>query len=308
LTQKSVGASDDRVTQLTYASRQHEPLVFIEAVTSFRVRSIALVALVLGLFGCSRIPNPLVPQIGGSIGMPHRGVLTNGRMLPAKAEGLAWLRQDDRHWGIPRFVDTIEHAAASVARQRPGATLVVGDLSAKNGGQLLPHLSHRSGRDADLLLYMTTLDGAPVPSPGFIHVGEDGLAWDPTGKRFLRFDVEREWLLVKELVENRESRIQWIFVHHRVEAMLIEWARAKDEPPETILRAMEVMLEPHPGGPHDDHIHIRTACSPDELVAGCEYTGPRRAWLDAMDVEKPYAEAAPSTGTFGAIGVEAEPL
>jgi penicillin-insensitive murein endopeptidase len=267
------------------------------------VQSIVLIALALG--GCIRAPSPLAPQVGGSIGMPHRGVLTNGRMLARKTDNLAWLRQDDRHWAIPRFVETIEKGAATVARERPGAVLVVGDLSLKNGGILLPHLSHRSGRDADLLLYMTTLDGAPVPSPGFIHVGEDGLAWDPVGKRFLRFDVERQWILVRELVADPSARIQWIFVHHRVEAMLVEWARAKGERPELILRAMEVMLEPHPGGPHDDHIHVRTACSPEELVAGCEYTGPRRAWLDAMDVAAPaYASSSSVVGD----GQESEPL
>jgi penicillin-insensitive murein endopeptidase len=30
---------------------------------------------------------------------------------------------------------------------------------------------------------------------------------------------------------------------------------------------------------HDDHIHVRTTCAPDERVAGCEPIGPRRPWL-----------------------------
>lgn len=215
--------------------------------------------------------------------MPHRGVLTDGKELPRRGEGWVWLRDDDRHYGIPRFVAAIERAATKVARERPGAILSVGDLSQKNGGQLLPHLSHRSGRDADLLLYMTTLDGAPVESPGFIHVGRDGLAWDDKNKRFLRFDVERQWLLVKTLVEDEEARVQWIFASENVEAMLIEWARARGEPAETIARAMDVMLRPRPGGEHDDHVHVRTACTPEEIVAGCEHTGPVRAWIEAID-------------------------
>jgi penicillin-insensitive murein endopeptidase len=180
-------------------------------------------------------------------------------------------------------VSAIERAAAKVARERPGGMLSVGDLSTKNGGQLMPHFSHRTGRDADLLLYMTTLEGAPVESPGFIHVGADGLAWDDKGKRFLRFDIERTWLLVKALVEDPEARVQWVFANRNVEAMLVQWARARGESGETVVRAMEVMLEPHPGGPHDDHVHIRTACSPAELVAGCEHTGPIRPWIEALD-------------------------
>lgn len=215
--------------------------------------------------------------------MPHRGVLTESAELPHEGEGFKWLRQDDRHHGLPRFVQSIERAAATVARERPGAMLSVGDLSARNGGQLLPHFSHRNGRDADLLLYMTTLEGAPVESPGFIHVGPDGLAWDEKGKRFLRVDVERTWLLVKTLVEDPDARVQWIFANRNLEAILVQWARARGESGDTVVRAMEVMHEPHPGGAHDDHLHVRTACSPMEMVAGCEPNGPSRPWIVALD-------------------------
>jgi len=230
--------------------------------------------------------------------MPHRGVLTKSVELPKEGAGYKWLRQDDRHHGIPRFVSAIERAAAKVARERPGGVLAVGDLSTQSGGQLLPHLSHRTGRDADLLLYLTTLDGAPVESPGFIHVGNDGLAWDEKGKRFLRFDVERQWLLVKTLVEDPEARIQWVFASRNVEAMLVEWARARGESGDTISRAMDVMLQPQPGGAHDDHVHIRTACSLAEIAQGCEHTGPYRAWYNASDaLEAP----APDTELVEAI-------
>jgi penicillin-insensitive murein endopeptidase len=235
------------------------------------------------LAGCARTPSPLAPQIRGSIGLPSLGLLTDAAELPRQGEGYRWLRQDDHHHGLPRFVRAIERAAARVAQSRPGGMLSVGDLSAARGGQLMPHLSHRTGRDADLLLYMTTLEGAPVESPGFIHVAADGLAWDDKANRFLRFDVEREWLLVKTLIEDSDARVQWVFANRNVEAILIDWARARGDSPETILRAMEVMLEPHPGGPHDDHVHVRTACTPAELAAGCEHSGPRRAWIDAED-------------------------
>lgn len=232
---------------------------------------------------CARAPSSLVPQFGGSIGAPHRGVLTASAELPPRGEGYAWLRPDDHHHGLPRFVAAIERAAATVARERPGALLGVGDLSTRNGGALMPHFSHRTGRDADLLLYLTTLDGAPVESPGFVHVGTDGLAWDEKGRRFLRFDVERTWLLVKTLIEDPDARIQWVFANRNVEALLVQWGRARGDSPDTIVRAIDVMLEPHPGGAHDDHLHVRTACSPSELVAGCEHTGPTRPWIAALD-------------------------
>ena len=77
---------------------------------------------------------------------------------------------------------------------------------------------------------MMTLDGAPVQSPGFVSVGADGLAWDDAHDRYLRFDVEREWLLVKALVEDR-ARAHPVDLRRAtsVEAMLVEWARARGD-------------------------------------------------------------------------------
>ena len=230
--------------------------------------------------GCARAPSPLSPAWHGSIGTPNRGVLASGAELARHAEGLRWLRANDRHWGLPRFTGAIERAAARVARERPGARLTVGDLSTPTGGgPLSPHFSHRSGVDADLLFYVTTLGGVPVDSPGFVHVGADGLAEDEAHDRWLRFDVEREWLLVRALVDDPQARVQWLFVSDVVQAMLLEWAVARGESPEIIRRAQSMMLQPNPGGVHDDHIHVRTTCAPDERVAGCEPIGPRRPWL-----------------------------
>ena len=243
----------------------------------------------MGLTGCARAPSPLAPHLAGSIGLPHRGVLTKPTELPAEGVGYRLLAPtNERHFGTARFVAAIERAAAKVAQERPGSTLTIGDLSARTGGKISSHASHRSGRDADLLLYMTTLDGAPITSPGFVHVGTDGLAFDEAEKRFLRFDVEREWLLVKALVEDPEARVEWLFASKPVEAMLIDWARARGESGDTIVRAMDMLLQPGPPAQnHDDHVHVRIACDPDEIAAGCEENGPVRPWLAALDGASP---------------------
>jgi penicillin-insensitive murein endopeptidase len=198
-----------------------------------------------------------------------------------KSDGPGWksLRQNGRNFGLPRFVGALEKAAMAVASARPGAVLVVGDLSAEHGGMILPHLSHRSGRDADLLFYATTLDGTPVPPSEFVHFGPDGLGWDSHAKQFLRFDVERQWLLVRHLLTDDQARVQWVFVNQGIRAMLLEWAAARGEPMEVLYRASIAMSEPHPGGAHDDHIHVRTACDDDDLVRGCEWSGPDRSWI-----------------------------
>jgi penicillin-insensitive murein endopeptidase len=234
---------------------------------------------VLLLAGCSRTPSPLDPSHAGAIGLPYRGCLTDAVEVPARGPGYRFLRDNDRHFAAPRFAGAVERAAAKVAEERPGSSLVIGDFSTRHGGQLLPHLSHRSGRDADLLLYATTLEGAPIEAPDFVHYGADGLGWDEKHGRFIRFDVEREWLLVKALLEDPDARVEWMFSNHVIEALLTEWALARAEPSETVMRAVLVLLEPHPGGAHDDHIHVRTACSADEEAQGCETGGPVRPWL-----------------------------
>jgi penicillin-insensitive murein endopeptidase len=249
--------------------------------TSLVTLGALLPALIALLAGCAaRVPSSVTPNVSGSVGMPHRGVLANGVALEA-GPGWRFLRDDDRHHALPRFAQAIARAATKVREQRPGAVLTIGDLSAPHGGAIMPHLSHRSGRDADLLLYLTTLEGAPAASPGFVHVEADGLAHDPDGRRYYRFDVEREWLLVKALLEDDEARVQWVFVSDTVRAMLLAWARSRGESTETLYRAVTVMAQPRPGGVHDDHVHVRTACTDVELATGCDAFGPERPWLNA---------------------------
>jgi penicillin-insensitive murein endopeptidase len=257
-----------------------EPALLIHHIAVTRLARCLALVVPLSLAACARAPSPLAPAWHGSIGRADGGVLADGAELPRSADGLRWLRGNDRHWGLPRFTEAIARAARVVARERQGAALCAGDLSTRwGGGPLAPHFSHRSGVDADLLFYVTTLDGASVDSPGFVHFGADGIARDDVHQRWLRLDVARQWLLVKTLLEDPEARIQWIFVSDVVQAMLLDWALARGDSIDTIRRAQDVMLEPHPGGVHDDHIHVRTTCSPEEMVAGCEPSGPRRAWL-----------------------------
>jgi penicillin-insensitive murein endopeptidase len=245
-------------------------------------------ALAAALTGCIGAPSPLAPHLGGSVGVPHHGVVTGAVPLPKKGVGFVRLRDDGVHWGSPRLVSAIQRAAAEVAGARPGGPpLVVGDLSERFGGQTERHRSHRTGRDVDLLFYVTTPKGAPVTTPGFLKVGADGLA-ESEGGRLLRFDVDRNWLLVRTLIEIED--VQWLFVSRNVESLLVEHARALGESDQLVWRAETVLRQPGDSAPHDDHFHVRLACTVDEMVAGCE-GGPRWPWqpeiepLDISDAE-----------------------
>lgn len=231
-----------------------------------------------GLAGCFSAPTPLAPGIGGSVGVPHRGVLVAGSSLDQKGVGYRRFRDDGVSWGHPRLVAAIERAAAQVQAARgEGAPLVVADLSSKNGGRQQRHRSHRSGRDVDLLFYVLTPDGRSVDNPGFLHFAADGFASDDG--RFVRLDLDRNWLLVKALASDDQALVQWLFVARWVEALIMEHALARGEDDTLLIRAAALMRQPSDSASHDDHFHLRVACSPSDEVTGCEGAPPRWRWL-----------------------------
>lgn len=250
---------------------------------------VAIAASAWALAGCIGAPSPLAPGVRGSIGVPHRGCLTGGESLANRGEGFERFRKHEVRWGNPRLVSAIRAAASAVTKARPGgAPLLVGDLSHEHGGAAEGHRSHRNGRDADLILYALTPDGRPVRAPGFVNYGPDGLAVHE-GK-FYRLDVERTWLLVKHLITTPGSDVQWLFLAAWLEALLVEHARALGEPDQLVHEAESVLLQPGDSTPHADHLHVRIACTPDELVAGCAGGGPRWRWLAPMPQLPPHTD------------------
>lgn len=244
-----------------------------------------LLSAVAGLAqsGCFGTPTPLAPGLAGSVGWPHHGVQTGAVELPERGEGFERYRvQGEYYWGQPALVRGIQEAARVVHDTFPGgAPLLIGDISARHGGKISRHQSHRSGRDVDLLWYVTTPSGVSVKNPSFVHLGTDGLARVPGRGGYVQLDVPRQWLLIKSLLSSRTIDVQWLYSSSVVEALIVDYARAKNEDPELIWRAQNVMLEPADSLPHDDHLHLRVACSPEASVQGCEGGGPYWNWLPA---------------------------
>jgi penicillin-insensitive murein endopeptidase len=92
----------------------------------------------------------------------------------------------------------IEEAAAAVAHDLPGSTAVINDIGFQNGGDIPHHGSHRSGRDADILFYLTDPRGNPVQSRGVV-IEPDGTGVDfkdladAADDEPVRFDARRTW-------------------------------------------------------------------------------------------------------------------
>lgn len=212
--------------------------------------------------------------------MPHQGVLTESAELPESGPGFRrFRRHGTAYFALPRLVQGLETAARLVEEERGGgARLVIGDLSAQVGGKIPRHNSHRSGRDVDLLFFVMTPDGIPLESPGFVPLGADGFAKLPDG-RFVLLDVERQWLLIRALLSNQALGVQFLFISRDLEALIIQYALARETDLELVSHAETVMVEPVDSLPHDDHIHMRVACAPEEAVRGCMGGGPHWSWL-----------------------------
>ena len=228
------------------------------------------------------------------MGMPHHGVQTDAVELPVEGPGFVRFRKAGGfYWGQPGLVSAIQSAAMQVRDIMPdGAPLLVGDLSARGGGRIPRHNSHRSGRDVDLLWYVTTPSGAAIENPGFVLMGPDGLAQVPSTGEFVSIDIPRQWLLIRSLLSSAEIEVQWMFVSSTIESMLIDYALARGDDPEIIWRAEMVMLQPGDSLPHDDHLHLRVACSPEAAALGCEGGGPYWEWLPPPPLLDPMSESA----------------
>lgn len=231
---------------------------------------------------CASAPSPLSPLARGSVGAPHSGVLTEPVALAPRGPGYVVIKPPGKHYGIPSLVDTIQYAAARVNTELPGPELQVGDLSGPFGGKIPNHQSHRTGRDVDFIFYATDLGGARVPAQGWTCYGPDGIgiAHDGAhGRNYLRLDLERNWLLVKALIQSPHADILWLFVSNPIKAMLTHYALARGEDPQLVWQAENLMHQPRNSLPHDDHFHVRIACPNQSGVNGCMQGGPEWPWL-----------------------------
>ena len=62
----------------------------------------AALGLALLATGCFGTPTPLAPGVGGSVGAPHHGVLTEGAELPPEGTGFVRYRKfGASNWGNP---------------------------------------------------------------------------------------------------------------------------------------------------------------------------------------------------------------
>jgi penicillin-insensitive murein DD-endopeptidase len=205
-----------------------------------------------------------------SVGTPTAGQLA-GAVELRQSESLALKRTDGPRFGLPELVKMIERGARRVASKHPGSRLLVGDLSARRGGEIGGHRSHESGRDVDLGFYFTDRAGRSFAPTRFLAVDAEGRA---VGAPQLRFDLRRNWALVESLLTDPGARVLHVFVAAPLRERLLAYARERDAYRPLFVRAALALRQPSDGLSHDDHFHVRIAC-PRAQRATCADEPPR---------------------------------
>jgi murein endopeptidase len=190
-----------------------------------------------------------------SIGLPHDGRVVGGVPM---LDGPGRLIRAERWktWATRSTVTQLDRVLRQWTKVAPeGPPILVGNLSSRRGGALAPHKTHQSGRDVDLG-YVAKWDG------------KSRIEWQVMNADTL--DAGKTWTLLKTLVKSADVEV--MFVDRHVQKLLLRYAQAtgvvrKDKLDDWLQVAPgadpKKALIRHVAG-HDDHLHVRFACRPDE--------------------------------------------
>lgn len=201
-----------------------------------------------------------------TVGYPNAGYQLRAKKLKTSDSLKVKDNSRDNTYAHPALILMLEHSARDVARVEKGSLLMVGDLSSRDGGPLTGHVSHQSGRDADIGFYLRDAQGRPV-------VREHFTPFDPNGKSRweagVYFDDYRNWLLLRSWVTDRRAGLVHIFVSSGLRWRLIEYGRKDPRFARYVDDVAVLLKQPAGRSPHDDHFHVRIAC-PDNLGELCQ--------------------------------------
>lgn len=190
-------------------------------------------------------------SVSESHGTAANGRLVNGEQLPRHAAYT--IRSSRRAWGTN---DTITYLMAGydhVKRVFPNIPrIAIHDLSAQHGGELRPHRSHQSGRDADI---------------GYYHTGCTATDCQYRAIRASELTPEYQWELFKYWID--QGTVDYIFVDYTLQEPLYEYAKKSGVPQRVLDRTFQYprgrharrgVIRHEPG--HRTHFHVRFACGP----------------------------------------------
>jgi len=192
--------------------------------------------------------------LSDSRGKPQKGTLKHGEQLPSNARCYRVKRLHNT-WGTNETIEQLVHAISEVCGQRSlwrgrkggkPQPLIVGDISRKGGGRLTRHVSHQTGRDADLGFYF--------------RKGTPGDFKKATRKNL---DYKATWGLINAF--RKRDSYDYIFIDRQVQRWIGDWlvktgrmSRKGVKKVFSYRGSSRARIRHEPG--HRDHMHIRFRC------------------------------------------------
>ncbi len=195
-----------------------------------------------------------------SVGAPNDGALLRGKRLKATPALRLWNGSDIHAHATPQLLRVLGRAAERVRATHPGSAVVVHALSAEKGGAIRGKRSHRTGRDADIVLLARDAAGKPTIAKKLAHYGADGRSRGES----LQFDDERNWALLDALVHDRDGTVTHLFIAPALRTRLLAHARATKVDEARVKKVASVLFADDGDEPLDALLHVRVACPKDQ--------------------------------------------
>ena len=211
----------------------------------------------------TRINDPIEqedPEFDARMSLSHnwRGS-ASGYLLNAKTldDSPYWIKRRFRGYGTPEMIAAIKEGVRALRVRFPKAPpLIIGDLSKRYCGHFPPHLSHQSGRDADIGYFILG------------HYSHRLKGLTRVNRRTM--DAPKTWTFISALIKT--GLVEYIFIDYRLQRELYNYAKTqKDWSVKELKRifsypAWKGRMISHLAG-HSDHMHIRFHAPLSEQVA-----------------------------------------
>lgn len=206
-----------------------------------------------------------------SVGYPDAGRLVggaqlSGRGVPLRLQSFTLLH--DYRWGTCALVEGLRSVAQAMAPQLGGRPLRIGNLSQRGGQEMPVSTSHESGRDVDFPLLTTSASGRPLHGL-YLHFDAQGRSRSHKGR--YHFDVARNWLLIQAIFAHPGWEVERLVLAPGLRRLVLDHAKKQGVEPALLERVARRLIPPWPGVKiHDNHLHLRIACTDADRAAGCK--------------------------------------
>lgn len=185
-----------------------------------------------------------------SYGSAHNGRLVNGEQLPSHSAFT--IRSTRRAWGTNQTVTNLIAGYDHMRKRYSNLPRIsIHDLSKKDGGKLKPHLSHQTGRDADI---------------GYYHTRCGRRDCEYRVIRASELNAEYQWALFEYWIDNGHA--EYIFMDYTLQETLYNYAKEQGVSSSRLSKIFQYprgrhtrrgIIRHEPG--HQNHFHVRFRCS-----------------------------------------------